>query len=67
MIIQKKIGYKEALRLEHKKIDMIINEIINSAEQKENENREVVKIDFKKWVMPKEPTGYMRAKKNDPL
>ncbi len=67
MNTQKQIAYKETLRLEHKKIDILINEIINNVEQKKSENRKVIAVDFKKWVMPKEPTGYIRVRKNDPL
>ncbi|HLK29111.1 MAG TPA: hypothetical protein VKT28_11080 [Puia sp.] len=67
MAIQKQIGYKQALRLEHKKIDMLINEIMNNAEQNKSKDKEAVKVDLKKWVMPKEPTGYIHTKKNDPL
>ncbi len=67
MNIQKQIGYKEALKIEHKRIDLIINEIINGGKLEKKENNEVFKTDFKKWVMPEEPKGYMRTKKNDPL
>jgi len=67
MSIPKKIGYKKVLQIEHKKIDEIINGIINATEQKKNENEQALKTDFKKWVMPIEPKGYIRVRKNDPL
>jgi hypothetical protein len=67
MIIQKQIGYKEAQRIEHKEIGMMINEIINDIRPKNKENKESGKGEFKKWVMPEEPKGYIHTKKNDPL
>jgi hypothetical protein len=67
MNIQKQIGYKEVLKSEHKTIDRMINEIINSQEPLRGENKESHHADFKKWKMPEEPKGYFHTKKNDPL
>lgn len=63
----KQIAYKEIPRLSYKKIDLLINEAINGRPEREYKHPDNKKNDFNKWKMPKEPIGFIRYKKNDPL
>ncbi len=67
MIIHKQIGYREMPKLSHRKIDLLINDIMSREGERKTKRMVNDKNDFKKWIMPEEPTGYLRGRKNDPL
>ncbi|HTQ65854.1 MAG TPA: hypothetical protein VMI12_13730 [Puia sp.] len=67
MQILKQIEYKKIKEIEGKKIDLLINDIIYKKKWEEKKNKATQKDDFKNWIMPEEPKGYIRAKKHDPL
>ncbi|MBS1915340.1 MAG: hypothetical protein JST87_03625 [Bacteroidetes bacterium] len=67
MVTQKKIIYKEPLMIEYKKIDQLLNEIIYGDEKKQKGAGAPAKNDFKKWIMPEEPKGFLKYKEHDPL
>jgi hypothetical protein len=67
MNILKEIEYKKLNQMEGKKIDVLINEIIYKKESEGSKSKPVQKDDFKNWIMPEAPKGYLRAKNNDPL
>ena len=67
MVIPKRIIYKQPLMIEYRKIDQLLHEIIYG-EDKRNSKRELpAKNEFKKWIMPEEPKGFLKYKEHDPL
>ena len=66
MPIQKKIGYKAVPKIAYPEIDQLISDAFKT-NAPENKKPAQANSDFKKWVMPEEPKGYLHGKTNDPL
>jgi hypothetical protein len=67
MVIPKMIIYKQPLMIEYKKIDRLLQEIIYGNDKHERKKETPAKNEFKKWVMPEEPKGFLKYKEHDPL
>ncbi len=64
----KLIEYKNANRLSTGNIDDLINKIFSAGDYSRKETADdKIKKDYKKWMMPEEPKGFIKCKKHDPL
>jgi hypothetical protein len=64
----KLIEYKRANKSSADTIDDLINKILSTGDYSCKEIADDKKNkDYKKWIMPEEPKGFMKCKKHDPL